>query len=197
MSVQEIMHGDAPGWWVLYTRHQHEKSVAGMLTVKGANVFLPLYESLRRWKDRRVRLLLPLFPGYAFVRSNCASRLLLVSTPGVNMIVTSGELAVVPENEISAIRRAVAEPHGMEPHPFLQCGQRVRVRSGPLEGLEGILTRRKSTFRLVLSVEMLAQAASVEVSECDIEPLKRSPQRYPATVLSGSEPQQQWPRLVS
>jgi transcription antitermination factor NusG len=173
------------GWWALYTRHQHEKVVAEMLSVKGFEVFLPLYESIRRWKDRRKVLALPLFPGYVFVRGGLDRRLDVVTTPGVHMILYRGDhVAVVPDEEIGAIQRAVAGPYRVEPHPFLKCGARVRVTRGALEGVEGILVRKKNLCRLVLSVPMLSQSVAVEVNSWDVEP-------------AGSETGFQTPMLLS
>ena len=101
-----------PAWWVLYTRHQHEKKVADMLSTKGFEVFLPQYESVRRWKDRNKTLALPLFPCYVFVRGGLDRRLQVVTTPGVYMVLLHGEqVAIVPEPEIEAIRRAVEGPY--------------------------------------------------------------------------------------
>jgi transcription antitermination factor NusG len=163
---------DTNFWWALYTRHQHEKVVAEMLSTKGFEVFLPLYESTRKWKDRRKILSLPLFPCYVFVRGGLDRRLQIVSTPGVHMILTRGEhVALIPETEIEAIQRAVEGPLRVEPHPFLRCGTRVRVVRGALEGVEGILTRKKNLYRLVLSVDMLAQSVAIEVNACDVEPV--------------------------
>ena len=159
-------------WWAVYTRHQHEKTVATMLSGKGLDVFLPLYESTRHWKDRNKQLSLPLFPCYLFVRGGHDRRLQVVTTPGVHMLLTNGErIAMVPEAEIQAIRMAVAAAVQVEPHPFLKCGQRVRVNRGPLEGVEGILTRKRNRDRLVLSVEMLAQSVGVEIDASDVEPV--------------------------
>jgi transcription antitermination factor NusG len=158
-------------WWALYTRHQHEKVVAEMLGAKGLEVFLPLYESIRRWKDRNKTLWLPLFPCYVFVRGTAERRLQVVSTPGVHMILTNGErIATVPEDEIDAIRRTVEGSLRVEPHPFLKVGERVRVTRGTLEGVEGILVRKKSLYRLILSVNMLAQSVAVEIDAADVEP---------------------------
>jgi transcription antitermination factor NusG len=157
-------------WWALYTRHQHEKTVAEILSAKGFEVFLPLYESMRRWKDRTKQLSLPLFPGYVFVRGELDRRLQIITTPGVHMILSRGDkLAIIPEAEIQAIRMAVEGPNKVEPHPFLECGQRVRVKQGPLEGVEGILVRKKNLYRLVLSVDMLAQSTAVEIDAADVE----------------------------
>lgn len=158
-------------WWALYTRHQHEKSVAEMLATKGFEVFLPLYDSTRRWKDRTKLLSLPLFPCYVFVRGGLSRKLQVVTTPGVHMILYRGErVATIPEPEIEAVQRAVAGSYRIEPHPFLKCGMRVRVVRGALEGVEGILTRKKNIHRLILSVDMLAQAVAVEVHAADVEP---------------------------
>lgn len=163
------------GWWALYTRHQHEKTVADMLGVKGLEVFVPLYESIRRWKDRSKMLALPLFPCYVFVRAEVGRRVQVVSTPGVHMILSHGErTALVPEEEIEAIRRTVEGSFRVEPHPFLKCGERVRVTRGSLEGVEGILVRKKSLYRLVLSVNMLAQSVAVEIDAADVEPVTNS-----------------------
>jgi transcription antitermination factor NusG len=163
---------DNSGWWALYTRHQHEKKVAGILLNKGFEVFLPLYESMRRWRDRSKMVSLPLFPCYVFVRGGMDRRLQVVTTPGIHMLLTCGEnIAIIPESEIQAIRATVEGPFQVEPHPFLQCGERVRVKRGPLEGIEGVLVRKKNLFRLVLSVEMLAQSVAVEIDVADVEPM--------------------------
>lgn len=157
-------------WWALYTRHQHEKVVADILGTKGFEVFLPLHNSVRRWKDRRKVLSLPLFPSYVFVRGGLDRKLQVITTPGVYMALSrGGHLATIPESEIEAIRRATEGHLDAEPHPFLRCGERVRVTRGSLEGVEGILIRKKNLFRLVLSVEMLAQSVAVEIDATDVE----------------------------
>ena len=162
---------DASSWWAVYTRHQHEKVVADMLATKGFEVFLPLYESTRRWKDRRMVLSLPLFPCYLYVRGGLDRKLQVVTTPGIHMILYRGnQVAIIPDREIEAIQRAVDGPCSVEPYPFLKCGTRVRVIRGALEGVEGILIRKKNLFRLILSVDMLAQSVSVEVHASDVEP---------------------------
>jgi len=159
-------------WWALYTRHQHEKAVADMLLAKGFEVFLPLYDSMRRWKDRQKMISLPLFPCYVFVRGGLHRRLQVVTTPGVHMILFYGErVAMIPEDEIQAIRKTVEGPFHVEPHPFLKCGERVRVIRGSLEGIEGVLIRKKNLCRLVISVDMVAQSVAVEIEASDVEPV--------------------------
>jgi transcription antitermination factor NusG len=175
MTIQPGMDAtncdDSP-WWALYTRHQHEKTVADMLTAKGFEVFLPLYESMRRWKDRKKMLSLPLFPCYVFVRGGLNRRLQVVTTPGVHMILSHGEsFAVIPEAEIEVIRRTIEGSYRVEPHPYLRVGERVRVIRGTLEGVEGVLLRKKNMCRLVLSVAMVAQSVAVEIDAADVEPV--------------------------
>lgn len=163
------MSGQLP-WWAIYTRHQHEKQVAETLQVKGFEVLLPLYESVRRWKDRRKVLSLPLFPGYVFVRGGHQRRLGILTTPGVHMILSRGDAAaVIPEDEMQAICRSLEAKVAVEPHPYLNSGDRVRVTRGALQGIEGILVRKKNLFRLVLSVDMLAQSVCMEIDATDVE----------------------------
>jgi transcription antitermination factor NusG len=158
-------------WCAVYTRHQHEKAVEEVLLAKGFEVFLPAYESTRKWKDRSKVLSVPLFPCYVFVRGGSNRRLQILTTPGVHMILSHGErVAIIPEDEIRAIRRSVEGPFRIEPHPFLKSGERVRVIRGSLEGVEGVLVRKKSFYRLVLSVEMLAQSVAVEIDAADVVP---------------------------
>ena len=159
-------------WWALYTRHQHEKTVAEMLSAKGLEVFLPLYVTRRRWKNRSKVLSLPLFPGYLFVQGGLDRRLQVLTTPGVHMILCIGDHpAIIPETEIQAIRRAVDGSYRIEPHPFLKCGERVRVKRGALEGVEGVLVRKKNMYRLVLSVDLLERSVGVEIDASDVEPV--------------------------
>ena len=158
-------------WWAIYTRHQHEKVVAEMLAAKDFEVFLPLYDSTRRWKDRSKVLSLPLFPCYLFVHGGLDRKLQVVTTPGIHMILYRGDhVATIPQQEMEAIQRAVEGSYRVEPHPFLRCGMRVRVVRGALQGVEGILVRKKNLCRLILSVEMLAQSVAVEVHAADVEP---------------------------
>jgi transcription antitermination factor NusG len=179
---EEINPADS-GWWALYTRHQHEKTVAEILMAKGFEVFLPLYDSVRRWNDRKKLLTLPLFPCYVFVRGGLNRRLQVVTTPGVHMILSRGEqVAMIPEDEIAAVRRTVGASFRVEPHPFLKCGERVRVIRGSLEGVEGILLRKKNLIRLILSVDMLAQSVAVEIDATDVEPV--ATHKLPGSILT-------------
>lgn len=159
-----------PAWYAVYTRHQHEKVTARILSYKGIEVFLPLYTSAHRWKDRTKKLSLPLFPCYLFFRGGLGRQLDILNTPGVYSMVRSGDqAAVIPDLEIEAIRRVIETSAHAEPHPFLKCGDRVRVISGPLTGVEGILVRKRDLFRLVLSVDLLHRSIAIEVDVDDVE----------------------------
>jgi transcription antitermination factor NusG len=183
-------------WYVLYTRHQHEKTVAQILAGKGFETFLPLYESVRRWKDRSKLLSLPLFPCYVFLKGGIDRRLDILTTPGVHSLVsTVGLPAAVPSAEIEAIRRVSESGAGVEPYPFLKCGDRMRVKCGPLAGIEGILIRKKNSYRLVLSVEMLGKAAAVEIDAFLVERLDPLPLGYDGCGR-GAAHTSGWPRVT-
>jgi len=151
-------------WYALYTRHQHEKCVHQILTGKGFEAFLPLYTTAHQWKDRVKRVSLPLFPCYVFLRGPLTQWLPVLTTPGVHTVVGfGGQPANISSPEIEAIRRVIESPLKAEPHPYLKCGDRVRVTAGPLRGLEGILLRKKNWCKLLLSIEMLQRSVAVEI----------------------------------
>ena len=168
-AIRAIEADSAYSWYALHTRHQHEKLIAKSLANKGFETFLPQYTVLRRWTDRSKQISLPLFPCYVFLKGGLDNRLNVLTTPGVHGFVGfAGKAAAISEEEIDAVRRA-AQSATIEPHPFLKCGDRVRVISGPLEGVEGVLIRKKNSLRLVLSLELLARSASVEVDASAVE----------------------------
>jgi transcription antitermination factor NusG len=166
MIEQDLSHN----WFAVCTRHQHEKTAARNLEYKEFEVFLPLYKARHRWKDRIKEVSLPLFPGYLFVREGSKRWLAVLTTPGVSSIVScGGQPAAIPFAEIEGLKRVVDSTLGVEPHPFLKSGDWVRVKYGPIAGVEGILLRKKNVARLVLSVEMLGKSAAVEVDATDVE----------------------------
>jgi len=166
---------DSSSWWALYTRHQHEKAVAEMLTAKGFEVFLPLYESTRRWKDRRKELDLALFPGYVFVQIALKDKLCVLQLPGaVHLVSFNGQPVALPEAEVETLRDRLCRAPYLEPHPYLKLGRRVRVHSGPLRGVEGIVVRKKDRLRIIVSADLIMRSVSVEVDEADLEPLVKT-----------------------
>ncbi|HEY6291301.1 MAG TPA: UpxY family transcription antiterminator [Terriglobia bacterium] len=177
--------GAASSWYALYTRHQHEKVVAQTLAGKGFEVFLPLYSAAHRWQDRVKRLSLPLFPGYVFLRTRLERRAGALTTPGVHYFVPNADRPVpISPAEIESVRQLTEKGTRVEPHPFLKGGDWVRVKAGPLEGLEGMITRWKGVFRLVLSIELLQQSVAVEVDASTVECAHRFPQSRSANPIS-------------
>ncbi len=157
-------------WHALYTSPRHEKCVAGQIERHGIACFLPLYRSVRRWKDRRKELDLVLFPGYVFVRVAPQKRLQVLQCSGAVRLVTfNGQPAVLPESEIESLRNRLSSSGNFEPHPYLRVGRRVRVRSGPMEGLEGIIQRKKDRCRVIFTIELIMRSVAVEVDEADVE----------------------------
>lgn len=159
-------------WYAISVYPRHEKSVARHFEGQGTEYFLPLYSSLRRWKDRKKEIDMVLFPGYIFVRIVLDDRLRVLMVPGVSRFITFQDLpAVVPEEQIQAIGLTSTRGVAIRPHPYLQKGCRVRIVRGPMAGVEGILSRRKDKFRVVLSIDLIASSVAVEVEGADLEPL--------------------------
>jgi transcription antitermination factor NusG len=159
-------------WFALHTRHQHEAKVTRSLDNKGFETFLPMYQTTKRWSDRKKSVCLPLFPGYVFV-SGIGMRLVdVLSTQGVATIVsTAGVPSAIPDEDMDVIRKAVSDVTKVEPYPYLQIGDTVCVHSGPLVGTRGLLIRRKDSYRLVVCVDILGRAAAVEINAADVEPV--------------------------
>jgi len=159
-------------WYVAYTCPRHEKHVAQQLADRHIGSFLPLYSSLRRWKDRRKRLELPLFPGYVFVQMNDRNRLDILRLPGVVQLVSfHGKPAPVAAREIEALRRGVSGSIVVQPHPYLQAGRKVCIVNGPMAGVEGIFQRRKDQTRIIISISMIQRSVAMEIGEADVEPI--------------------------
>jgi transcription antitermination factor NusG len=159
-----------PHWYAVYTCANHEKRVADQLFRRNAEYFLPLYESVRRWKDRRKVLHLPLFGGYLFVRLSLRNQIEILRVPGVVRLVGfKGSPTPIPDREIEALQNALILQLKTQPHPYLKVGQKVKIVRGPLQGTEGLLVRRKGAWRVILSIDLIMRAASVEVNAEDVE----------------------------
>lgn len=158
-------------WFAAYTSANHEKRVAEQLARRSVEHFLPLYLAIRRWKDRRVKLDRPLFPGYVFVRLALQDRLQVLQVPGVVKLVGfRGTPTALPEAEIERLRISLLNGVRAEPHPYLTAGRRVMVRSGSLAGLEGILVRKKNRARFVISLDLIMRSVAVEIAGSEVEP---------------------------
>lgn len=159
-------------WYAVSVRPRYERVVSQHLKQRGFCSFLPIYRSVRRWKDRRKELEMALFPGYIFVNINARDRLGVLVAPGVLRFVTfQGQLAPVADSDIRSLELSMSASFTIRPHPYLGNGKKVRVRRGPLVGAEGIVLRRKDRFRLVLSIDMIMRSVMVKVDEGDVEPI--------------------------
>jgi transcription antitermination factor NusG len=157
-------------WFAVYTTCRHEKRVAQHMEQRQIEHFLPLYRTQRKWKDgTRAMLDLPLFPGYVFVRIDQSARVSVLEVPGVVSIIgTASRPAPLPDFEVETLRAGL-DPIKVEPHPLMTIGQRVRIKIGPLAGIEGIVVRRKGGLRVVLTLDLLMQSIAIEVNGDDVE----------------------------
>jgi transcription antitermination factor NusG len=157
-------------WYAVSVRPRHEKVTTRHLEHQGLNCFLPLYRSVRRWKDRRKELDMALFPGYVFVNLNLRDRLGVLRAPGIlRFVAFQGQPAALPDSEIRALKSSLSAGLRAQPHPYLRQGTKVRVTRGPLAGAEGIMIRRKERFRLVLSIDLIMRSVMFEVDESEVE----------------------------
>lgn len=166
-------HGQAPGlaWYAVWTRSRHEQKVRDQIAQKGLDAFLPTITRWSRWKDRKKKIDWPLFPGYCFARFDAGDRLPVLKCPGVVTIVSfDGEIAAIPDRQIEGIRQLVGSELQYDPCPLINEGSAVEVVHGPLAGVVGRLVRKGAHARLVLSVDLIGQAVSVEVDAADVRP---------------------------
>jgi len=161
-----------PEWYAAYTHARHEKKVAQQLQERGIEHFLPVYHSVRSWKDRRKELDMVLFPGYVFTRIDVAEKLRVLQLPGVVRFVSfNGQPTPLAGDDLAALRNALQQGMRAEHHPYLTAGRRVKVVHGPLTGARGILLRLKTNCRIVISIDAIMRSVSVEIDESDVEPI--------------------------
>jgi transcription antitermination factor NusG len=156
-------------WYAIWTRSRHEQVVREQLERKRVEAFLPTIPKWSRWKDRKKKIDWPLFPGYCFARFDSRDRLPILKCTGVvNIIAFDGEIVPIPDFEIEGIRRLVESDLQFDPCPFIREGAMVEVVHGPLRGVVGRLLRKGAHARLVLAVDLIGQAVSVEVDAADV-----------------------------
>jgi transcriptional antiterminator NusG len=159
-------------WYALHTRPRHEKLVVQRLTERGVGTFLPIVSEVHRWSDRKKTVQLPLFSCYVFAKflPNRAERLNVLRVSGVlGLVGSSGEGSPIPDQQIDAVRSLVDGSIPWSPFPFLKIGQRVRIRGGALEGLEGILVARNGNQTLVISIDAIQRSLAVRVEGYQVE----------------------------
>ena len=158
-------------WYAIWTRSRHEQVVREQLARKDLEAFLPTITRWSRWKDRKKKIDWPLFPGYCFARFDRTSALSVLKCTGVvNIVSFDGKPAPIPEQEIESIRRLVTSDLKYDPCPFIHEGSMVEVVHGALKGVVGRLVRKGAHARLMLSVDLIGQAVSVDVDAADVRP---------------------------
>jgi len=162
-----------PPWFAVYTTPRHEKAVARQFAVREIEAYLPLYRSIHRWKNGcRVSVDQPLFPCYVFVSIERSDYVRVLQTPGVLSLVGSRcEPSPLPTSEIESLRSGLPLRE-CEPHPHLATGEKVRIHSGPLAGMVGVLARLKNNLRVVLTIHLIMKSVAVEVGSDEIEPVR-------------------------
>ncbi len=159
-------------WYAIRTRSRHEKLVHQQLASRSVEAFLPLVERRRRWKDRWKNVDFPLFPGYCFARFPYQDQLSVVTAVGVVQVLGINGIAIpVPDHEIEAVRQLVTCTLPFDPHPYLKEGMEVEVVRGSLAGVRGILISKGARARLVVAINLIQQAASVELDAADVRPV--------------------------
>jgi len=165
------MDTKAAYWFAVHARSRHEKQVDSFLKEKCIDSFLPLIKTLSRRRDRKVFVDLPLFPGYLFVNIPLDNVFDVISTRGVVRIIGTDPFTPtpIPEKQVNDIKILVNSNVKLDPYKYLQSGTKIRVKAGPLMGIEGILLKRKANYRVVVSVDLLQRATAAEVCIADIE----------------------------
>ena len=159
-------------WFAVFTRPQNEKSTARQLELRNIESFLPTFESVRQWKNRqRVRLLLPLFPSYLFVRIDRGDRVRVLASPGVLKIIGNARGPVPVADAIVQVLRTCCEQRKIEPYDEFTAGTRVRIKSGAMQGLHGTVVRKNNNLRFVLAIEPINLQATVEIGLEELEPI--------------------------
>lgn len=163
----------AQRWYAAYTCARHEKRVAEQLKQRDVESLLPLYQTVRRWKNGKARVQVPLFPGYVFVRIALKDRLQVLNVPSVVRLVGfDGHPVPLADEEVEAIRTCLNRGTSLSPHPYLTTGRRVRVVRGPLEGIEGKVVRQKNQTRFVISLDLIQRAVATEIDQDDLLALR-------------------------
>jgi len=159
-------------WYAVHTRARHEKVVATQLSGRGVETYLPLVEEIHRWSDRRKRVQVPLFPGYTFIHARGSAETVAAVTAVesvVRIVGTHPAGTPIPDEQIQTVHRLVSQNIPCVNHPFLEVGQRVRVRGGPLDGVQGTLLALKGAKSLVVSIELIQRSLAVKIEGYDVE----------------------------
>jgi len=175
MNPTESIYGKLntePRWYALKTRSRHEKKVDELLQQKGITSFLPLYSTLRQWSDRKKKVTLPLFSCYLFVKIPLKDRLHVLRTDGAVHLVSFNNIpASIPEIQIDSIRKILGEKVSIQKVSYFAVDQKVEVTYGPFKGVQGIVKKVKGKSRLIITIDVLCQAISVEIDDDMLRPI--------------------------
>jgi transcription antitermination factor NusG len=161
-------------WYAVHTNSRCEKSVAAHLASKSIEHLLPLCETVRRWRNGKHRVQLPLFPGYLFVHLGATDRLRALQIPGLAYIVGSGGYPTpMQKEEVDRLMKALQTGIEIEPYPYITVGTRVEIRSGPFEGATGFVIRRRGSTRVIISIDLIMRAMAVELDAEDLVVIRR------------------------
>ena len=184
LAMNQTKTNSSLNWYALQIRSRWETTAAGLLRGKGLEAFLPTYTTQRKWSDRSKIVESPLFPGYVFCRFDVHNRLPVLVTPGVISVVGIGKTPIaVEESEIFSLQAAIGSGIQMEPWPYVEIGERVRIKDDVLDGMEGILTGFKGSHRVVISITLLRRSVALEIDRTRITPLGSfaAPEIVPST----------------
>jgi transcription antitermination factor NusG len=171
-QLAPVVGAETEHWYAVQTRSRHEKLVAYRFQERGVTTFLPLVTEVHRWSDRKKTVQLPLFSCYVFAKiaATNVDRMRLLRVDGVlSLVGTRGEGTPIPDDQIESVRILVDEQLPISSHPFLKIGQRVRIRSGALDGMEGVLMSRDGNRTLVVSIDAIQRSLAVRLEGYEVE----------------------------
>ncbi|MGC2659471.1 MAG: UpxY family transcription antiterminator [Bryobacteraceae bacterium] len=151
-------------WFAIRVKPNFERTVDQSLNTLEYETYLPMAPQIRQWSDRVKELLMPIFPGYLFCRSDPSRRISILRTPGVLGFLNIGSgLSCIPDVEIESLRLLLNSGALARPFPHFQVGEQIRIEDGPLKGLEGILQEIKNGYRIIVSITLLQRSIAAEV----------------------------------
>ena len=172
-------------WFAVQVKARWEQSTAKLLTGKGYEILLPLYQEERHWGRRIRKFDAPLFRGYVFCQFDVLKRLPILVTPGVIGIVSLGRVPIsINPSEIQAIQAMVSSGVKAEPWPYLEIGQRVRIEDSSMRGVEGILLAHKGSHRVVLSITLLQRSVALEIDRRLVTPIAAASEEAGTSILT-------------
>lgn len=157
-------------WYALYTKSRHEKYIEKRLKEKNIECFLPVKTVQRNWKDRKKNVDFPLFPGYLFTKISLEEKNAVLDNKGAVCLVGNPQPVSIPDEQIESVKIFIDNNIAFDPYPELQKGTEIIVKNGPLKGVCGILVEKKTTYRLVVNLDIINQSISTEIDVADIEP---------------------------